>query len=82
MYRGPFVYRKSSGSSSLTLESVAFRGGRLAAGKALLHVRDYLGSVRAVSTEAREQHTRRRTTLHSEMSPQRLRCRPLLFRQA
>ncbi|MBO5194054.1 MAG: peptidoglycan DD-metalloendopeptidase family protein [Bacteroidales bacterium] len=48
VYRGPFVYRKSPGSSSLTLESVSFGGGRLAAGRVLLHVRDYLGSVRAV----------------------------------
>ena len=48
VYRGPFVYRKSPGGSSLTLESVSFGGGRLAAGRVLLHVRDYLGSVRAV----------------------------------
>ena len=48
VYRGPFVYRKNPGSSSLTLESVSFGGGRLAAGKVLLHVRDYLESVRAV----------------------------------
>ena len=51
MYRGPFVYRKSSGSnasSSLTLESAAFGGGRLTPDGALLYVTDYLGSVRAV----------------------------------
>ena len=48
MYRGPFVYRKSSGSSSLTLESAAFGGGRLTPSGAMLYVTDYLGSVRAV----------------------------------
>ena len=48
MYRGPFVYRKSSGSSSLTLESAAYSGGRVAPGRALLYVTDYLGNVRAV----------------------------------
>ena len=51
VYRGPFVYRRSSGSnagSSLTLESAAFGGGRLTPDGALLYVRDYLGSVRAV----------------------------------
>ena len=48
MYRGPFVYRKGSGSSSLTLESAAFGGGRLTPDGALLYVTDYLGSVRAV----------------------------------
>ncbi len=51
MYRGPFVYRKSSGGnagSSLTLESAAFGGGRLTPDGALLYVTDYLGSVRAV----------------------------------
>ena len=48
VYRGPFVYRKSSGSSSLTLESAAFGGGRLTPAGAMLYVRDYLGSVRAV----------------------------------
>lgn len=51
VYRGPFVYRKSSGSnasSSLTLESAAFGGGRLTPDGALLYVTDYLGSVRAV----------------------------------
>ena len=48
VYRGPFVYRKSSGGSSLTLESAAYSGGRVTAGRALLYVTDYLGSVRAV----------------------------------
>ena len=51
VYRGPFVYRKSSGSnagSSLTLESAAFGGGRLTPDGAMLYVTDYLGSVRAV----------------------------------
>ena len=48
VYRGPFVYRKGSGSSSLTLESAAFGGGRLTPDGALLYVTDYLGSVRAV----------------------------------
>ena len=51
VYRGPFVYRESSGSnasSSLTLESAAFGGGRLTPDGALLYVTDYLGSVRAV----------------------------------
>ena len=48
MYRGPFVYRKGSGSSSLTLESAAFGGGRLTPDGALLYMTDYLGSVRAV----------------------------------
>ena len=48
MYRGPFVYRKSSGSSSLTLESASFGGGRLTPSGAMLYVTDYLGSVRAV----------------------------------
>ena len=33
VYRDPFVYRKNPGGSSLTLESVAFGGGSLAAGK-------------------------------------------------
>ena len=48
VYRGPFVYRKGSGSSSLTLESAAFGGGRLTPSGAMLYVTDYLGSVRAV----------------------------------
>ena len=51
VYRGTFVYRKSSGSnagSSLTLESAAFGGGRMTPDGALLYVTDYLGSVRAV----------------------------------
>ena len=55
VYRGPFVYRKSSGSSSLKLESAAYSGGRVTPGRALLYVTDYLGNVRAVvdgSTEA------------------------------
>ena len=50
VYRGPFVYRRSTGSgtSSLTLESAAFGGGRLTPSGAMLYVTDYLGSVRAV----------------------------------
>ena len=51
VYRGPFVYRKRSGSnagSSLTLESAAFGGGRLTPDGAMFYVTDYLGSVRAV----------------------------------
>ena len=48
VYRGPFVYRKSSGSSSLALESAAYSGGRVTPGRALLYVTDYLGNVRAV----------------------------------
>ena len=48
VYRGPFVYRKGSGSSSLTLESASFGGGRLTPDGALLYMTDYLGSVRAV----------------------------------
>ena len=50
VYRGPFVYRKGAGNgnSSLTLESAAFGGGRLTPSGAMLYVRDYLGSVRAV----------------------------------
>ena len=48
VYRGPFVYRKGSGSSSLTLESAAFGGGRQTPDGALLYMTDYLGSVRAV----------------------------------
>ena len=50
VYRGPFVYRKGSGSSSLTLESAAFGGGRLTPDGALLYMTDYLGSVRAAAT--------------------------------
>ena len=48
VYRGPFVYRKSSDDSSLTLESAAFSGGRMTPDGVLLYVTDYLGSVRAV----------------------------------
>ncbi len=50
VYRGPFVYRRSTGggASSLTLESAAFGGGRLTPSGAMLYVTDYLGSVRAV----------------------------------
>lgn len=47
-YRGPFVYRKGSDDSSLTLESAAFSGGRMTSSGVLLHVTDYLGSIRAV----------------------------------
>ena len=48
VYRGPFVYRKSSDDSSLTLESAAFSGGRMTPDGVLLNVTDYLGSIRAV----------------------------------
>ncbi len=51
VYRGPFVYRKRSGSnasSSLTLESAAFGGGLMTPSGAMFYVTDYLGSVRAV----------------------------------
>ena len=48
VYRGPFVCRTSNGGSSLTLESAAFSGGRLTPNGVMLHVTDYLGSVRAV----------------------------------
>ena len=51
VYRGPFVYRKSSGGnagSSLTLESAAFGGGLMTPSGAMFYVTDYLGSVRAV----------------------------------
>ena len=51
VYRGPFVYRKSSGSnasSSLTLESATFGGGLMTPSGAMFYVTDYLGSVRAV----------------------------------
>ena len=48
LYRGPFVFRKGTGSSSLTLESAAFGGGRLTPRGAMFYVTDYLGSVRAV----------------------------------
>ena len=50
VYRGPFVYRRSTGGGaiSLTLESAAFGGGRLTPSGAMLYVTDYLGSVRAV----------------------------------
>ena len=51
VYRGPFVYRQSSGGegdSSLTFESASFGGGLLTSSGVLLYVKDYLGSVRAV----------------------------------
>lgn len=47
VYRGPFVYRRSS-DSSLTLETASFSGGLLKPDGALLYVRDHLGSVRLV----------------------------------
>ena len=47
VYRGPFVYRKGS-NGSLTFESASFGGGLLTPIGALLYVKDYLGSVRAV----------------------------------
>ena len=52
VYRGPFVYRKSSGSSSLTLESAAYSGGRVAPGRALLYVTDYLCRPRQLLLES------------------------------
>ena len=65
VYRGLFVYWKSSGSCSLTLDSVEFEGVCVAAGKVLLHVRTVIdGSTGAIYPL--------KTTRRSEMSPQRL----------
>ena len=47
VYRGPFVYKRSS-DGALTLESAACPEGRLSSGAAMVYVTDYLGSVRAV----------------------------------
>ena len=47
VYRGPFVYMRSS-DGALTLESAACPEGRLSSGAAMVYVTDYLGSVRAV----------------------------------
>ena len=47
VYRGPFVYRRSSGGS-LNFESVSADEGRLSSAGEMLYVEDYLGSVRAV----------------------------------
>ena len=52
VYRGPFVYRKSSGSSSLKLESAAYSGGRVTPGRALLYVTDYLCRPRQLLLES------------------------------
>ena len=51
VYRGPFVYRRSSGGS-LSFESVSADEGRLSSAGELLYVEDYLGSVRAVVSGA------------------------------
>ena len=47
VYRGPFTYRRSV-DGSLALESVVCAEGRLTPERALLYVRDHLGSVRSV----------------------------------
>ena len=47
IYRGPFVYRVHT-TNSYYPESVEFSGGRVTRTGAMLHVKDYLGSVRAV----------------------------------
>ncbi|MDY4482307.1 MAG: RHS repeat-associated core domain-containing protein [Candidatus Cryptobacteroides sp.] len=47
VYRGPFTYRRAS-DGTLTLESAVCDEGRLTPERALLYVRDHLGSVRAV----------------------------------
>ena len=47
IYRGPFVYRVYT-TNSYYPESVEFSGGRVTRTGAMLHVKDYLGSVRAV----------------------------------
>lgn len=47
VYRGPFTYRRSA-DGSLALESVVCAEGRLTPERALLYVRDHLGSVRSV----------------------------------
>lgn len=51
VYRGPFVYRRSSGGS-LSFESVSAEEGRLSSAGEMLYVEDYLGSVRAVVSGA------------------------------
>ena len=48
IYRGPFVYRMNTTGNSAYPESVEFSGGRVTRTGAMLHVKDYLGSVRAV----------------------------------
>ena len=47
VFRGPFTYRRAS-DGTLTLESAVCDEGRLTPERALLYVRDHLGSVRAV----------------------------------
>ena len=44
VYRGPFVYRKSS-NGAVILESALFEDGRLTTSGVILHVTDHLGSV-------------------------------------
>ena len=44
VYRGPFVYRKSS-DGNVILESALFEDGRLTTSGVILHVTDHLGSV-------------------------------------
>ena len=44
VYRGPFVYRKSS-DGNVILESAMFEDGRLTTSGVILHVTDHLGSV-------------------------------------
>ena len=44
VYRGPFVYRKSS-DGDVILESALFEDGRLTTSGVILHVTDHLGSV-------------------------------------
>ncbi len=47
VFRGPFTYRRAS-DGTMTLESAVCDEGRLTPERALLYVRDHLGSVRAV----------------------------------
>ena len=47
VYRGPFVYRKSA-DGTIALESVVCPEGRLTPDKALLYIKDHLGSIRYV----------------------------------
>ena len=47
VYRGPFIYRRSSGGT-LAFESAPFDRGRLTEDGTRYHVTDHLGSVRAV----------------------------------
>ena len=47
VYRGPFVYRRLS-DGTMALESAACPEGRLTPDKALLYIKDHLGSIRYV----------------------------------